>query len=161
MYIPVELLGFEVRYFGVGYWIQVLPIHYRLNVSSCIESTLFTLSYCYFLLLELSLCFTKIVKSGKSSEMSSFEIQVRFSWSLVMFLGVSDDVVNEFPGYFAILEGLFTIATNLCWNTKFTNFHLIGNRLVIIWFWFSINNFCAQSFNITIDYTHIISNTEC
>ena len=46
--------------------------------------------------------------------MSSFEIQVRFSWSLVMFLGVSDDVVNEFPGYFAILEGLLTIATNLC-----------------------------------------------
>ena len=75
---------------------------------------IFTLSYCYFLLLELSLCFTKIVKSGKSSEMSIFEIQVRFSWSLVMFLGVSDDVVKEFSSYFTILEGLFTTATNLC-----------------------------------------------
>ena len=75
---------------------------------------IFTLSYCYFLLLELSLCFTKIVKSEKPSVMSIFEIQVRFSWSLVMFLEVSDDVVNEFSDYFAILEGLFTIATNLC-----------------------------------------------
>ena len=97
---------------GVRYWIQASTMHFR-EISLNRVCNYYSLSYCYFLLLESRLCFIEMIKIGKWSEISVYKIPVRFSWSvkeLMMMQSMSIGLL------FVILVGLFTIKTKLGWN---------------------------------------------
>ena len=84
-------------------------MHFR-QISLNRVCNYYSLSYCYFLLLESRLCFIEMIKIGKWSEISVYKISVRFSWSvkeLMMMQSMSIGLL------FVILVGLFTIKTKL------------------------------------------------
>ena len=84
-------------------------MHFR-EISLNRVCNYYSLSYCYFLLLESRLCFIEMIKIGKWSEISVYKIPVRFSWSvkeLMMMQSMSIGLL------FVILVGLFTIKTKL------------------------------------------------
>ena len=84
-------------------------MHFR-QISLNRVCNYYSLSYCYFLLLESCLCFIEMIKIGKWSEISVYKIPVRFSWSvkeLMMMQSMSIGLL------FVILVGLFTIKTKL------------------------------------------------